>query len=233
MICKHRTIDTINHYHVYPREVMITILSPLVVPTIAITTTPGATNDQVMTTPASWQLSISRFAFLWFHTSGFYPYLSGLLNMPQCQYVQQPLVIEAETKWPPFRRRHFQMIFQNENVWISIKISLKFVPKAPINNIPSLVQIMAWRRPGDKPLSEPMMVSLLTHICVTRVMGWVNALHKSFRNNWYDHNKAHQSTTTRHAYFMRHIIGLILGLRLANERRRYFVTTSLIGWVLA
>ena len=24
--------------------------------------------------------------------------------------------------------------------------------------------------------------------------------------------------------------GLILGLRLANERRRYFVTTSLIGW---
>ena len=31
---------------------------------------------------------------------------------------------------------------------------------------------MAWRRPGDKPLSEPMMVSLLTHICVTRPQ-WV------------------------------------------------------------
>ena len=57
----------------------------------------------------------------------------------------------------------FKCIFLNENVWISIKISLKFVPKGPINNIPSLVQIMAWRRPGDKPLSEPMMVSLLTH----------------------------------------------------------------------
>ena len=27
---------------------------------------------------------------------------------------------------------------------------------------------MAWRRPGDKPLSEPMMVGLTTHICVTR-----------------------------------------------------------------
>ena len=51
---------------------------------------------------------------------------------------------------------------------ISIKISLKFVPKGPINNIPSLVQIMAWRRPGGKPLSEPTMVSLLMHICVTR-----------------------------------------------------------------
>ena len=67
----------------------------------------------------------------------------------------------------------FKCIFLNENVWISIKISLNFVPKDRINNIPALVQIMAWRRPGDKPLSELMMVSLLTHICVTRPQ-WVN-----------------------------------------------------------
>ena len=33
---------------------------------------------------------------------------------------------------------------------------------------------MAWRRPGDKPLSEPMMVSLPTHICVIRPQ-WVKA----------------------------------------------------------
>ena len=63
-------------------------------------------------------------------------------------------------------------IFLNENVRISIKISLKFVPKGPNNSNPALVQIMAWRRSGDKPLSEPMMVSLLTHICVTRPQ-WV------------------------------------------------------------
>ena len=50
---------------------------------------------------------------------------------------------------------------------------MKFVPKGPINIIPALVQIMAWRRPGDKPLSEPMMVSLPTHICITRPQ-WVN-----------------------------------------------------------
>ena len=50
---------------------------------------------------------------------------------------------------------------------MSIKISLNFVPNGPIYNIPALVQIMAWRRPSDKPLSEPMMVSLLAHICVT------------------------------------------------------------------
>ena len=67
----------------------------------------------------------------------------------------------------------FKCIFLNENVWISINISMKFVPKGPINNIPALVQIMAWRRPGDKPLSEPMMVSLTMHICVTRPW-WVN-----------------------------------------------------------
>ena len=67
----------------------------------------------------------------------------------------------------------FKYIFLNENAWISLKISLKFVPKGPVNNIPALVQIMAWRRPGDKPLSEPMMVSLLTHIYVTRPQ-WAN-----------------------------------------------------------
>ena len=52
----------------------------------------------------------------------------------------------------------FKYKFVNENISISIKISLKFVPKGPINNIPALVQIMAWRRPGDEPLSEPMLV---------------------------------------------------------------------------
>ena len=67
----------------------------------------------------------------------------------------------------------FRSIFVNENVWISINISLKFVLKGPINNIPPLVQIMAWRRPGDKPLSEPMMVSFLMHVCVTWPQ-WVN-----------------------------------------------------------
>ena len=52
---------------------------------------------------------------------------------------------------PHFADDIFKCIFLNENVSIAIKISLKFVPKGPINNIPALVQIMAWRRPGDKP----------------------------------------------------------------------------------
>ena len=67
-----------------------------------------------------------------------------------------------------FADDHLKCIFLNENLSISIQISLKFVSRCPIHNIPALVQIMALRRPGDKPLSEPMVISLLTHICVTR-----------------------------------------------------------------
>ena len=78
--------------------------------------------------------------------------VSWLINTP-----------EAKTKWQPFRRRPFKCIFLNENIWILINISQKFVPKRRINNISALVQIMAWCRLGNKPLSDPMMVSLLTH----------------------------------------------------------------------
>ena len=65
--------------------------------------------------------------------------------------------------------------FFDEKIEISINISLKFVPRGLINNIPALVQIIAWCRPGDKPLSEPMMISLLTHICVARPQ-WVHTM---------------------------------------------------------
>ena len=63
---------------------------------------------------------------------------------------------------PRQNKRHiaddvFKCNFWNENVRISITISLKFVPKGPFNIFPALVQIMAWRRTGEKPLSEPKM----------------------------------------------------------------------------
>ena len=66
-------------------------------------------------------------------------------------------------------------IFLNENVWILLKIPQKFVPRGPINIIPALVQIMAWRRPGDKPLSQPMLVFVPTHIFITPPQ-WVKEL---------------------------------------------------------
>ena len=72
----------------------------------------------------------------------------------------------------------FQTTYSNAFSWMKMhEFRLRFhwslFPKGPINKISALVQIMTWRRSGDKPLSEPMMVSLLTHICVTRPQ-WVN-----------------------------------------------------------
>ena len=72
-----------------------------------------------------------------------------------------------------FADNPFKCIFLNENVWILLKISLKFVLKCPIHKNPALVQRMAWHHSGNKPWSEPVMVSLLTHISVTRLQ-WVN-----------------------------------------------------------
>ena len=67
-----------------------------------------------------------------------------------------------------FEDETFKHIFWNEYVWIATQFSLKYVPKGPINNIATLFQIMTWRWLGDKPLPEPTMANLLTHICVTR-----------------------------------------------------------------
>ena len=67
---------------------------------------------------------------------------------------------------PPGKNgRHFpddilKCMFMNEKFCIFIQIALKFAPKCPIKNIPVLLQIMAWRRSGDKPLSEPMLTQL-------------------------------------------------------------------------
>ena len=94
----------------------------------------------------------------------------------------------VNTLRPRQNGRHFaddllKCIFLNENLCNSIQISLKFVPKGPNNNITALVQTMAWCRPGNKPLSGPMVVRLPTHICVTRPQ-WVK-----LRNSYYKKRK--------------------------------------------
>ena len=81
-------------------------------------------------------------------------YVNGLLPAgtkplpdPMVMYHQwDPLTLN--TLRPRQNGRHFadiifKCIFLNENVWISIEISLKFIPKGPMHNIPALVQIMA------------------------------------------------------------------------------------------
>ena len=51
----------------------------------------------------------------------------------------------------------FKCIFLNENDRIPIQISVKLIPRSPIDNKPALVKVMAWRRIGDKPLPELML----------------------------------------------------------------------------
>ena len=113
-----------------------------------------------------------------FHISTWYLQPTVEITKSNYPYLNNPTKQYLNTLRPRQNGRHFaddilNSIFLNENVRIPIKISLTFVPKGPIDNIPSLVQTMAWRRPGDKPLSEPMMVRLPAHICVTRPQ-WVN-----------------------------------------------------------
>ena len=97
-----------------------------------------------------------------------------------CQVILNTL--RPRQNGPHFADDIFKCIFLNENIWISIKISLKFVPKGPINNIPAVVQIMAWCCSGNKPLS-----SQLTYICVTRPQ-WVN-MKKIISQSWQPHKQ--------------------------------------------
>ena len=88
----------------------------------------------------------------------------------ECYQIER--ILSLNTLRPRQHGRHFangifKCIFLNENIWISINISLNFVPNGQINNIPTSVQIMASCWLGTKPLFEPMMISLLMHICIT------------------------------------------------------------------
>ena len=105
---------------------------------------------------------------VWFGTRQCYSYLSDWFNY-DCLVFNK---LRPRQNGCNFSDDISNCIFWNENGWISITISLKFVPKGPIDNIPPLIRIMAWCWPGDKPLSEPMMDNLLTHICVSRTQ-WV------------------------------------------------------------
>ena len=109
--------------------------------------------------------------------------LTGQFNVGECRHLwcwhgetQYPWIVwEIQSivlTWRPINTlgprqycRHFpddifECIFLNKNVWIPLKISLKFLPKVRINSFSALVQIRARRRPGDQPLSEPMLVNL-------------------------------------------------------------------------
>ena len=66
-------------------------------------------------------------------------------------------LISPWTRWPPFADDIFKCIFMTESFCVLIQISLKFVPKGPIDSKSALVHVMTWRRTGNKPLPEPML----------------------------------------------------------------------------
>ena len=112
--------------------------------------------------------------------------------------------------------RHFpNNFFLIENVWISIKTLLKFVPKGPIINIPALIQIMAWQRTGDKPLSEPMLVSLLTQLRVTQPQ-WLKT--RVWDNQYYKVNQTVMFWTT---FYNIYIQGLRMVHSTCNHIQKY------------
>ena len=88
------------------------------------------------------------------------------------------VVLLALTHWGRDKMTAFlQTTYLNAFSWMKMyEFRLKFHRNLflrGINKIPALVHIMAWRRLGDKPLSEPMMFRYATHIYVTRPQ-WVN-----------------------------------------------------------
>ena len=80
--------------------------------------------------------------------------------LPSHNYVSRPQWVNST--FPRQNGSHFaddisKWILMNETLCVLIRISPKFVSNGTIGNNPVLVYIIAWRRIGDKPLSEPML----------------------------------------------------------------------------
>ena len=108
----------------------------------------------------------------WKHFPSYWPFMGGIqwprVNSQHKGQWRGALMFSLICAWmngwgwcPLWRHRNV-----NENVWMLKKFSLKFVPKGLVSNIAALVKILTRCRPGDKPLSEPMMVSWLMNVCV-------------------------------------------------------------------
>ena len=70
------------------------------------------------------------------------------------------VIFNVNTWRPEYSHSHFaddifKCILLNENIWIALEISVRFVPKVRINKFLALFQIMTLRRPGDITVSGP------------------------------------------------------------------------------
>ena len=130
-----------------------------------------------------------------------------------------------------FADRQYLRINFLEWKWLHFnKMWLKLVLKVQINNKPLLVQIMARCQRSSNPLSETMIDSLTywwVFLCSTRpVWAKTSGRPATMASKIWDGPLSQSICLWANEL----ITGLILGLRPANDRWRYFVMTSLIGW---
>ena len=113
---------------------------------------------------------------LWFHTIISY-LVEDIFN-----------TLRPRQKGRLFPDNIFNCVFLNENISISISISLQFVvPKGHINNIPALVQKMAWRRLVHWRIHLSLGLSELMHTHIASFPGqyccWTNYFFRKQNND--------------------------------------------------
>ena len=69
--------------------------------------------------------------------------------------------LKPEQNGRHFCRNNFQMRYLRERYFLLIHISLKFVPRCPIDNMSALVQVMACHMLSAKPLPEAVMTQFI------------------------------------------------------------------------
>ena len=112
-----------------------------------------------------WPVTRKKFPFddvimiTWTNDCSRFQILATSCKPVTCRFTASPLnTLRPGQNGRQFADDIFSCIFLNENFSISNNFSLKYVPWGLIDIMSSLVQKIAWRRIGDKPLSEPMMV---------------------------------------------------------------------------
>ena len=158
--CRHFADGTFKRIFMNENVWILIMISLKLVPKVRINNIPGLV--QIM----AWR-RMAQVQYLWNNTDSVV-----LIMFLWCENVAS-LTLVFNTLRPRRYCRHFadgtfKRIFMNENVWILIMISLKFVPKVRITNIPGWVQIMAWRRRATSQYLNKWWYVLLTHICITR-----------------------------------------------------------------
>ena len=91
-------------------------------------------------------------------------YVLQSINLKECQIKQW-----GRDKMVAIFQQTFSNAFPGMKMFeFQLRFHWSLFLKVQLTKFCHLLKKMAWCRSGNKPLSEPMLVSSLTHICVTR-----------------------------------------------------------------